>query len=75
MLERFAQEGFAPFIDAWRALDGLRLTPVKVLIGTQTTYGIAHGVDDDGALLVDVDGELKRFVSGEVSVRATGAVR
>lgn len=75
MLERFAQHGFEPFIESWRSLDALRLAPVKVLIGTQTTHGIAQGVDEDGAFLVEVEGELKRFVSGEVSVRASGATR
>ena len=30
----------------------------------------ARGVDLDGTLLVDVDGELRRFASGEVSLRA-----
>lgn len=71
MLQVFAERGFEPFIDAWRSLDVLQHAPVKVLSGTATTVGMAHGVDDDGALLVDVNGDLKRFVSGEVSVRAS----
>ncbi len=32
--------------------------------------GFARGVEADGTLLVDVDGELRKFVSGEVSLRA-----
>lgn len=31
--------------------------------------GIARGIDSDGALLVEIDGKLKRIISGEVSVR------
>ena len=31
--------------------------------------GIARGIDENGALLVEVDGQLKKVVSGEVSVR------
>ena len=31
--------------------------------------GIARGIDSDGALLVEIDGNLKRIISGEVSVR------
>lgn len=34
-----------------------------------TDSGIARGIDSDGALLVESDGEIKRVVSGEVSVR------
>ncbi|HEY0939923.1 MAG TPA: biotin--[acetyl-CoA-carboxylase] ligase [Steroidobacter sp.] len=70
MLRTFTVQGFAPFKDEWQQLDTLANAPVKVLSGSQTTLGTARGVDADGTLLVDVDGELRRFVSGEVSLRA-----
>ena len=72
MLQIFATRGFDPFIDEWLQLDTLASAPVKVISATKTTLGTAHGVDRDGTLLVDVDGELRRFVSGEVSLRAAG---
>ena len=34
-----------------------------------TERGIARGIDCDGALLVEMDGRVKRILSGEVSVR------
>jgi BirA family biotin operon repressor/biotin-[acetyl-CoA-carboxylase] ligase len=70
MLGTFATQGFAPFVDAWQRLDTLANSQVKVISGTQTTFGTARGVEMDGTLLVDVDGSLQRFVSGEVSLRA-----
>ena len=70
MLQEFAVEGFAPFHEAWRKLDTLADAPVKVMNGAQVTLGIARGVDADGTLLVDVDGEQRKFASGEVSLRA-----
>jgi BirA family biotin operon repressor/biotin-[acetyl-CoA-carboxylase] ligase len=70
MLQTFATHGFDPFIDDWRQLDSLAGASVKVIGAAATTFGIARGVDRDGTLLVDVDGELRRFVSGEVSLRA-----
>lgn len=70
MLPVFATSGFEPFRDEWRRLDTLEHAPIKVINGTDTTLGTACGVDADGTLLVDVNGELRRFVSGEVSVRA-----
>ncbi|MBB6095646.1 BirA family biotin operon repressor/biotin-[acetyl-CoA-carboxylase] ligase [Povalibacter uvarum] len=70
MLRVFALSGFAAFADEWRQLDGLADAPVKVMAGTQTLLGTARGVDTDGALLVEMEGELRRFVSGEVSVRS-----
>jgi BirA family transcriptional regulator, biotin operon repressor / biotin---[acetyl-CoA-carboxylase] ligase len=69
MLKVFAQRGFKPFIEEWRGLDVLANAPVKVLNGSDATLGIARGVEDDGALLVEVNGEVRRFVSGDVSLR------
>lgn len=73
MLKQFAVDGFAPFHAAWSALDTLANASIKVLNGAQTTLGVARGVDPDGTLLVDVDGEVRKFASGEVSVRSVGA--
>jgi BirA family transcriptional regulator, biotin operon repressor / biotin---[acetyl-CoA-carboxylase] ligase len=70
MLKTFATQGFAPFVEAWQRLDTLANAHVKVISGTQTTFGTALGVEGDGTLLVDVGGSLQRFVSGEVSLRA-----
>lgn len=70
LLQVFATQGFEPFVDEWRRLDTLAQVPVKVINGTETTLGIAQGVEADGALLVEVNGQLRRFVSGEVSLRA-----
>ena len=70
MLKTFAVEGFTPFHAQWHRLDSLAAAPVKVISASQTTQGIARGVDVDGTLLLDVNGEVRRFVSGEVSLRA-----
>jgi BirA family biotin operon repressor/biotin-[acetyl-CoA-carboxylase] ligase len=70
MLQTFGEKGFAPFAEEWRRLDTLADAPVRVISGAETTFGRARGVDLDGTLLVDVDGELRRFASGEVSLRA-----
>lgn len=69
MLQTFAIEGFAPFQSQWQALDAFAGATVKVINGAHATVGTERGVDSDGSLLVDVDGELRKFVSGEVSLR------
>jgi BirA family biotin operon repressor/biotin-[acetyl-CoA-carboxylase] ligase len=71
MLLRFERDGFAPYRDAWAGLDALRNRPVQLLIGERAIAGIARGVDEDGALLLDADGRTAKFVSGEVSLRLT----
>ena len=69
MLPVFAERGFAAFAAEWRALDALADAHVKVINGAQTLYGAARGVEEDGALLVEIDGAVQKFVSGEVSLR------
>jgi BirA family biotin operon repressor/biotin-[acetyl-CoA-carboxylase] ligase len=69
MLERFEQEGFGAYRDAWTALDSLQGRPAQVLIGDTAVTGIARGVDEDGALLIETADRIQRFVSGEASLR------
>ncbi|MBM7866448.1 biotin--[acetyl-CoA-carboxylase] ligase [Heliobacterium gestii] len=48
-------------------------TTVRVIAGQQEWIGRAEGIDSDGALLVrDGGGELRRLISGEVSLRPEG---
>lgn len=68
-LREFAVTGLTSFIAEWRESDALKGAPVRVLSGTEVFLGIARGVAVDGALLVEVDGELRRFVSADVSLR------
>jgi BirA family biotin operon repressor/biotin-[acetyl-CoA-carboxylase] ligase len=69
MLEQFEREGFAAFRDAWTALDGLNGRAARVLLGHTVISGTARGVDQEGALLLDTGDGLRRFVSGEASLR------
>ncbi len=75
MLGVFAQHGFAPFIEEWRSFDALSQSQVKVMCANQVVHGCARSVDEQGALLVEVDGELRRFIAGEVSLRAAAGGR
>ena len=69
-LTEFEREGLKPFMDEWRAADALRGRPVEVRAaeGT-TTRGFARGIDVHGALMLDTPAGVKRFISGDVSVR------
>jgi BirA family biotin operon repressor/biotin-[acetyl-CoA-carboxylase] ligase len=69
MLADFERRGFAAFRDEWTALDALHDQPVRLQQGDRNAQGIARGVDVDGALLLEIDGGLQRFVSGEASLR------
>ncbi|HYM35991.1 MAG TPA: bifunctional biotin--[acetyl-CoA-carboxylase] ligase/biotin operon repressor BirA [Steroidobacteraceae bacterium] len=68
-LHAFSRDGFAAFKAEWQSHDSLRDSPVRVLSANETISGTARGVAPDGALLVDVNGRLHRFMSGDVSLR------
>jgi BirA family transcriptional regulator, biotin operon repressor / biotin---[acetyl-CoA-carboxylase] ligase len=72
-LLEFEREGLRPFIDDWHDADALRgrMIDVKGAAG-EVARGLARGVDLHGALLVETADEgLKKFISGDVSVRAS----
>ncbi|HEX3847560.1 MAG TPA: biotin--[acetyl-CoA-carboxylase] ligase [Steroidobacteraceae bacterium] len=69
MLGQFGQGGFAAFRGGWDALDALEGRAVQVVLADSAISGIARGVDEDGALLVETQAGVRRFVSGEASLR------
>ena len=68
--DEFARAGYAAFAPHWAALDALAGAEVRVAQADGDVLGEACGTDADGALLVRVGGELRRFHAGDVSLRA-----
>lgn len=68
LLAAYAVQGFAPLRADWEALDLTRDRAVRIS-GEPALEGIARGVDPDGALLVEVDGQRRAIHSGDVSLR------
>jgi BirA family biotin operon repressor/biotin-[acetyl-CoA-carboxylase] ligase len=69
-LETFAAQGFAAIRPEWLARHALQ--DARVSLSTDfgpSSEGICRGVDTDGALLFEVDGQVERILSGEVSLR------
>jgi BirA family transcriptional regulator, biotin operon repressor / biotin---[acetyl-CoA-carboxylase] ligase len=75
-LREFDRHGFGAFVDRYRARDLLR---GRMLVTTDPacSQGVAAGVDDDGALLLDRPGSdsRHRIIGGPVSVRPLGAAQ
>lgn len=65
----FTEKGFAVFKDEWMSYDVCYSQAVMLSDHQGQTLGVAKGVDDSGALLVEVDGALQRVIGGEVSLR------
>jgi BirA family biotin operon repressor/biotin-[acetyl-CoA-carboxylase] ligase len=72
MLVAFERDGFEPLRERYARRDVLRGQPVRTNDPT-LPEGIGAGVDIDGALLIAVEDQVRRVVSGEVSVRLAGA--
>lgn len=72
-LTRFEQEGFAPFCARWNRLHAYQGSAVAIVDrGVTIDQGIAAGVDDSGALLLDRAGGRVAIVAGDVSLRPQG---
>ena len=68
-VQAFGVFGFAPFQARFAARDALAGRAVYLSDGTQ---GVAHGVGENGALLVHTAAGMKEITSSEVSVRPVG---
>jgi BirA family biotin operon repressor/biotin-[acetyl-CoA-carboxylase] ligase len=76
VLEAFARDGFAPLRAEWQRRHAHQDRLVAVdYAGARREVGRARGVAEDGALLLETAGGLRRCVSGEVSVRAADEAR
>ncbi|WP_444929552.1 bifunctional biotin--[acetyl-CoA-carboxylase] ligase/biotin operon repressor BirA [Microbulbifer sp. SSSA002] len=69
MLATYPEKGFAAYREAWAALDQFAGQPVQLQSGSLSWRGIAAGVDDKGALLLDTEEGQKSFHGGEISLR------
>ena len=67
----FERDGFAPLQPAYALRDALQGRAVRTT-DAALAEGVAEGVDADGALKVTAGGQVRRVVSGEVSVRLAG---
>jgi len=68
-LRAFARQGLKPFIEDWRAVDALRGRIVNVSAADGVARGVARGIDLRGALMLETREGLRRFFSGDVTVR------
>lgn len=69
-LLEFGRDGLKSFIAEWREADALRGRAVSVTAAAGIASGLARGIDLHGALMVETRDGLRRFVAGDVSVRA-----
>lgn len=76
VLEIFAREGFAPLRREWQHRHVHQDRAVTVILSdTRRDSGVARGVAEDGALLVETRAGMRRYHTGEISLRPTKPVK
>ncbi|MEE4246244.1 MAG: biotin--[acetyl-CoA-carboxylase] ligase [Kangiellaceae bacterium] len=68
-VEVFTEHGFSVFNAGWSSYDEFYQQPVTLQSASKTEQGIARGVDDRGALLLEQDGQVNDFSIGELSLK------
>lgn len=67
--DRYADQGLAPFLPAWRRFDAFQGLSVRVMRGDQRIEGDYLGIDQSGGMRLSCDGEVRVLHAGEVSLR------
>ena len=71
VLETFAQSGFVPLREEWDCHHVYRGKHVRLTLPDAATIdGVARGVDENGALLLDTSNGVRRVHSGDASLRS-----
>lgn len=68
-IQEFEQDGLAPFLNEWQAHDSFAGKEVILHMPEGDIRGVVRGVDNTGALLLAQAGKVRRFYSGEISMR------
>lgn len=66
---QFEKQWLSMFIERWKRLDNFMDRRVKLIIGEKEIFGIAKGINDQGALLLEQDGKIIPYIGGEISLR------
>jgi BirA family biotin operon repressor/biotin-[acetyl-CoA-carboxylase] ligase len=72
-LIEFEARGFAAFVADWNTLDQSAGRAVRIESAGTVLEGIARGIDESGALIVEADGHRHHLHSGDVSLRLAAA--
>lgn len=69
-LHRHLAQGISNMVDEWNQQDYFYNKSVKLITGKNEITGICRGINNQGALLLEMNGQIKPIYGGEVSLRA-----
>ncbi|AKZ66037.1 bifunctional biotin--[acetyl-CoA-carboxylase] ligase/biotin operon repressor BirA [Candidatus Palibaumannia cicadellinicola] len=65
----FEKYGLSPFLLRWHILDYFYNQPIQLIIGNvRSITGIYRGINSSGALLLEEQGKIKEYLSGNISI-------
>lgn len=68
-LLEYEKQGLGAFVDAFNQKDNFKDKPVKLLMGSKEVHGIARGINQQGAILLETEAGITPYVGGEISLR------
>ncbi|KOO06691.1 bifunctional biotin--[acetyl-CoA-carboxylase] ligase/biotin operon repressor BirA [Vibrio hepatarius] len=63
--------GMSGFVERWNRLDNFLGRPIKLIMGPREITGIAKGINEQGAVLLETENGVESFIGGEISLRGT----
>ena len=67
----------AGFVERWNRLDNYLGRPIKLIMGPREVVGIARGINEQGAILIETpvedqqaESKIEAFIGGEISLRS-----
>ena len=63
--------GMSGFVERWNRLDNFLGRPIKLIMGPREITGIAKGINEQGAVLLETENGIESFIGGEISLRGT----
>jgi len=70
-LHQYKNEGLSAMLDEWHSHDVFLNKRVELQTGERITRGVCRGINNHGALLLEIDGNIKTIYGGEVSLRGS----
>ena len=68
-LQQHQFSGLEEMLDDWHNNDIYYNKPIKIITGDNEVFGISRGINDQGALLMEINGKISPVFGGEVSLR------
>ncbi|KJY84171.1 biotin--[acetyl-CoA-carboxylase] synthetase [Vibrio galatheae] len=68
-LNDYELHGMAGFVERWNRLDNFIGRQVKLIMGPREISGVARGINEQGAVLLETGNGMESFIGGEISLR------